>query len=367
MPSTQAIVAVVFSAMLTFVLAFDTAHAEPPDPPEPLGPADLTTTGATLDGVPGYGTPDGEVNLDDLGYFLGHYHNPPPKPLPAIVTDPAFVIYNEITYGRGVRNEPGAVPHVPPDWSWLGLRDIDVSYQRDEQTGAFLWGVDGNGAEVAFDYDGIEAWAARRAGDPNAVLVLDIEHLPMRVLVHGTETVDESISKIVRAIEAAKRGAPDAVVGVYGNAPPIIDYNAPLQAVLRPGGDRELTREHWIVQSRYLSPIAEAADALFPALPAQDIDRPDEWAIFAEAIIEAALEHGKPVLPFLPVEFHPASVSAGRFIPPDQFRAMLELVARDCNGVVIWTAGGPTPWPEVQDRRFAAELANFIQQRGLKR
>jgi len=32
--------------------------------------ADVTTTGATLEGQPGFGIPDGNVDLDDLGYFL---------------------------------------------------------------------------------------------------------------------------------------------------------------------------------------------------------------------------------------------------------------------------------------------------------
>ncbi|MEM9065959.1 MAG: GC-type dockerin domain-anchored protein [Planctomycetota bacterium] len=38
-------------------------------PPAPC-PADLTTTGATLPGSFGYGVPDGEVDLDDLGYMI---------------------------------------------------------------------------------------------------------------------------------------------------------------------------------------------------------------------------------------------------------------------------------------------------------
>lgn len=35
--------------------------------------ADVTTTGATLEGQPGYGVADGAVDLDDLGYFLGFW------------------------------------------------------------------------------------------------------------------------------------------------------------------------------------------------------------------------------------------------------------------------------------------------------
>ncbi|MEM9065385.1 MAG: alpha-amylase family glycosyl hydrolase [Planctomycetota bacterium] len=34
---------------------------------------DLTTTGATLEGQPGFGTPDGTLDLDDLGYYLGFW------------------------------------------------------------------------------------------------------------------------------------------------------------------------------------------------------------------------------------------------------------------------------------------------------
>lgn len=35
--------------------------------------ADFTTTGATLEGQPGFGAPDGAVDLDDLGYFLNFW------------------------------------------------------------------------------------------------------------------------------------------------------------------------------------------------------------------------------------------------------------------------------------------------------
>ncbi|MEM9066500.1 MAG: right-handed parallel beta-helix repeat-containing protein [Planctomycetota bacterium] len=34
---------------------------------------DTTTTGATLDGQPGFGEPDGVIDLDDLGFFLGQW------------------------------------------------------------------------------------------------------------------------------------------------------------------------------------------------------------------------------------------------------------------------------------------------------
>ncbi|MEM9066001.1 MAG: GC-type dockerin domain-anchored protein [Planctomycetota bacterium] len=40
----------------------------PPPPPACVG--DMTTTGATLVGQPGFGVPDGTIDLDDLGYYL---------------------------------------------------------------------------------------------------------------------------------------------------------------------------------------------------------------------------------------------------------------------------------------------------------
>ncbi|MEM9066134.1 MAG: GC-type dockerin domain-anchored protein [Planctomycetota bacterium] len=42
-------------------------------PPPTCGPADITTTGATVDGQPGFGEPDGVVDLDDLGYYLNFW------------------------------------------------------------------------------------------------------------------------------------------------------------------------------------------------------------------------------------------------------------------------------------------------------
>ncbi|MEM9066795.1 MAG: immunoglobulin domain-containing protein [Planctomycetota bacterium] len=40
------------------------------------GSADVTTTGATVAGQPGFGVPDGSIDLDDLGFFLGLWLQP---------------------------------------------------------------------------------------------------------------------------------------------------------------------------------------------------------------------------------------------------------------------------------------------------
>ncbi|MEM9065869.1 MAG: GC-type dockerin domain-anchored protein [Planctomycetota bacterium] len=39
----------------------------------PACPGDLTTTGATLAGLPGFGVPDGIADLDDLGYYINAF------------------------------------------------------------------------------------------------------------------------------------------------------------------------------------------------------------------------------------------------------------------------------------------------------
>ncbi|MEM9065956.1 MAG: PQQ-dependent sugar dehydrogenase [Planctomycetota bacterium] len=55
---------------------------------------DLTTTGATLEGQPGFGEPDGAVDLDDLGYFLGFF----------LVSDPEADV---TTTGATLSGQPG--------------------------------------------------------------------------------------------------------------------------------------------------------------------------------------------------------------------------------------------------------------------
>ncbi|MEM9064072.1 MAG: GC-type dockerin domain-anchored protein [Planctomycetota bacterium] len=49
----------------------DAFNTEFPFAPDCIG--DVTTTGATLPGQPGFGEPDGAADLDDLGYFLGFF------------------------------------------------------------------------------------------------------------------------------------------------------------------------------------------------------------------------------------------------------------------------------------------------------
>jgi len=51
-----------------FITALD------PIGPQPNGcPADVTATGTTLPGQPGFGVPDGNIDADDLGYFLSFF------------------------------------------------------------------------------------------------------------------------------------------------------------------------------------------------------------------------------------------------------------------------------------------------------
>ncbi|MEM9065929.1 MAG: GC-type dockerin domain-anchored protein [Planctomycetota bacterium] len=75
-------------------------------PPPVLCVADVTTTGATLPGQPGFGEPDGAVNIDDLGYFLN-----------AFVAGDASIA-DVTTTGATLEGQPG---YGQPD----GVVDID--------------------------------------------------------------------------------------------------------------------------------------------------------------------------------------------------------------------------------------------------
>lgn len=71
---------------------------------------DLTSTGATLDGQPGFGVPDGASDLDDLGYFLGFW----------IAGDAA--IADVTSTGASLAGQPGfGVPDGAVDLDDLGL------------------------------------------------------------------------------------------------------------------------------------------------------------------------------------------------------------------------------------------------------
>ncbi|MEM9065994.1 MAG: choice-of-anchor tandem repeat NxxGxxAF-containing protein [Planctomycetota bacterium] len=76
--------------------------------PVACSPADLTTTGATLMGQPGFGVPDGEADLDDLGYFVGRF----------LANDPAADL---TTTGATLMGQPGfGVPDGVIDLDDLG-------------------------------------------------------------------------------------------------------------------------------------------------------------------------------------------------------------------------------------------------------
>ncbi|MEM9065350.1 MAG: GC-type dockerin domain-anchored protein [Planctomycetota bacterium] len=71
---------------------------------------DVTTTGATLPGQPGFGMPDGNVDLDDLGYFLGFFLN----------NDPS--VADVTTSGATLQGQPGfGIPDGVVDLDDLGF------------------------------------------------------------------------------------------------------------------------------------------------------------------------------------------------------------------------------------------------------
>jgi len=80
-------------------------------PPSPAcSPADVTTTGATLAGQPGFGVPDGVADPDDLGYYLGFW----------LVSDAA--VADMTTSGATLAGQPGfGVPDGVVDLDDLGF------------------------------------------------------------------------------------------------------------------------------------------------------------------------------------------------------------------------------------------------------
>jgi len=91
------------------------ACADPADPfSTPANSAccvgDLTSTGATLAGQPGFGVPDGVADPDDLGYYLGFW----------LVSDAA--VADMTTSGATLAGQPGfGVPDGVVDLDDLGF------------------------------------------------------------------------------------------------------------------------------------------------------------------------------------------------------------------------------------------------------
>lgn len=185
------------------------------------------------------------------------------------------------------------------------------------------------------------ARAARKSGE---LLVLDVEHWPLR---GGEAAVQASLAKYQRLLALFKLRAAGKPVGYYG-LPVGRDF---WRAVEAPGSG---PFKEWQKENDALKPLAEALDASLPSLYTFYPDQA-AWVGYAVANLAEArrVNPGKPVYAFLWPRFHDSNPTlGGRPLPADFWRLQLETARRHADGVVIWGGWGedggqgPARWNE---------------------
>ncbi len=165
---------------------------------------------------------------------------------------------------------------------------------------------------------------------------LDIEHWPVR---GEKQVVNESIRKFIQVIQWMRDENPKLKIGIYGVLPiksywDVVPYKHNMN-------DVELRRrfEEWQKANERLKELAEHVDAVFPDIYAHYTELED-WKIYATANMEEARTYGKPVYAFVWPQYHEEKPElAGKYLPADYWRLILETCFKEANGIVIW--GGP--------------------------
>ena len=223
-----------------------------------------------------------------------------------------------------------------PDLSAYGIQPITTAY-------AGKFGPDWNKhADRLPDLQAVQA-VAREAQQKGHVVVLDIEHWPLK---GSAESVRDSQTKYKTVLEWFRAAAPGLSVGYYG-APPIRDY----WRAIKDTSSQE--RRSWMAENDQLRSLAGAVDVLFPSLYTFYPDQAG-WKKYAIAQIEEARRYGngKPVYVFLMPTYHDSNrLLGGQFLSPDYWLLELETAREYADGIVIWGGWGSDNRPAKWDDR----------------
>lgn len=197
---------------------------------------------------------------------------------------------------------------------------------------------------------------ARRLSLEKRPLVIDIEHWPADIRGTSEELVETNIKKLRQIVDWVHAERPDVKVGFYG-VPPLSDYWTPvrhLTAIERGAKDDKAAADFqaWQAANQHLKSLAKKADFICPSLYTFYDDQ-QGWKKYAKANIEEAKKYGKPVYPFLWMEYHDSNAKLkGHLLPADYWKIELDTCRELVDGVVIW--GGfqrrwnpLTPWWKV--------------------
>lgn len=232
-----------------------------------------------------------------------------------IAPDKEFVVFDSMRQ-----------PNKPATLGSLGMQKITALF-GDSWTSADL-------DRVTID-ETLIASSVRRKAAGAATAFLDVENRPLlRVPADQVQANVDALAQIARTVRAAE---PSLRFGFY--------------SVLPARAYREIVRNdkqalaRWREANRAAEAIAAHVDFVFPSLYTFSND-PQQWEMFAEAMLEEARRYKRPVYAFLWPEFHDANpVLRGKAIPAEFWRRQLEFCRRHADGIVIWGSKRST-WDE---------------------
>ena len=205
---------------------------------------------------------------------------------------------------------------------------------------------------------------ARRVAAKGQLLVIDIEHWSLDIRNTPLADVQQHLTWFMQIADWVHSERPQLKVGFYGVLPirdywNVVQYPWALDAAGTDPyarsrvGEFKLQFNAWKQASDFLKPLADKVDFIVPSLYTF-YENQEGWRCFAEAQIEQAKEYGKPVIPFLWMDYHNSTALAGQHIPDDYWRMELQTVRDHADGAIIWGGwqmtwdANNTWWPAVQ-------------------
>ena len=266
-----------------------------------------------------------------------------------------WYMYRVLASGAGGRSAPGATTA-----STAALHDmLDTTFFDSGGLNRSMANADGRIEKAYIAYHGEHAYGilperedlvrarandAANAYGPSAWFITDLEGAEWEVDIRNRSKADveAAITKFVNVFDWAADEQPGLRMGMYGILPlpgPVSQTPAHVaaweeaQAFVR--GIRDGV-------SRPQFDLVKRLDGIFPVFYTSVLDVTD-WAPMAVTGSIAAHGYGKPVYPFLWMNFHEFTRYVPNHVIPDDFwRAQLDTVGQYGGGSTIW--GGGTPF-----------------------
>jgi hypothetical protein len=265
-----------------------------------------------------------------MGWAAGAYAGEPPTQTPAATAAAAtgeFKVFEWTPYRQRLL-APGT-----------GIQPIFLV-----EDGFWARGADGSWDKSKPDERATRAtaWQLARKGVP---VVIDIEHWPVDIRHADEATVRQSLRKLAQVADWIHAERPGVKLGFYGVLPirdfwtPVL-YEKATRDGRKPDEKARVEHERWLKANALVTEyLKDHVDFVFPSLYTF-YDDPAGWAVYAKANVAEARKAGKPVYPFLWMQYHDGNAKlASQWLPREVWRQELELCRRTADGVVIWGCG----------------------------